>query len=157
MDAPEVPTPILNSPFFEPKEHWHIVRGETPERRPYRRPAQYFTRDTSLTAGASGIAVELVNVNFIRGRLKEWRDAGRPGITRTTRELLDWWDRPDRDETKRQFFAQRGAAETIIFLTEARPDFRQGIDVPATTRKRTGKPVSSATLARWRPAPARRR
>jgi len=28
------------------------------------------------------------------------------------------------------FFAQREAAETIIFLTEARPDLRQGISVP---------------------------
>ena len=31
MDAPEVSEPILNSPFTEPAEHWHIVRGEPPE------------------------------------------------------------------------------------------------------------------------------
>ena len=130
MDAPEVRTPILNSPFDEPTAHWHIVRGEPPEQRPGRRLAQFLTRDTTPGAGASGIAVELKLVNFIRGRLAEWRKASRPGITRATRELLDWWDRPDRDEGKRQFFAQREAAETIIFLTEARADFRQGLDVP---------------------------
>jgi len=28
------------------------------------------------------------------------------------------------------FFAQREAAETIIFLTEARADFRQGLEIP---------------------------
>ena len=28
------------------------------------------------------------------------------------------------------FFTQLEAAETIIFLTEARPDFLQGIDIP---------------------------
>ena len=35
-----------------------------------------------------------------------------------------------RGREKRLFFAQIEAAETIIFLTEARPDFRQGIRVP---------------------------
>ncbi len=139
MNAPEVLEPILNSPFLEPAEHWHIVRGETPERRAGRRSAQYLTRDTTPGAGASGIAVELKLVNFIRGRLAEWRAAGRPGITRATRELLAWWDRPDRDETKRQFFAQREAAETIIFLTETRPDFRQGIEVPRDDPEEEGK------------------
>jgi len=32
--------------------------------------------------------------------------------------------------TQRLFFAQIEAAETIIFLNEARADFRQGIEVP---------------------------
>lgn len=45
MSGYEVPEPILNSPFKEPKEHWHIVEGKTPERRPGRRPAMYFYRD----------------------------------------------------------------------------------------------------------------
>ena len=49
-------------------------------------------------------------------------------MTRTTLELLQWWRRDGRDH--RLFFAQLEAAETIIFLTEARADFRQGIDVP---------------------------
>jgi type III restriction enzyme len=40
----EVPEPILNSPFEEPKEHWHIVEGSPPERKPGRRPAMYFSR-----------------------------------------------------------------------------------------------------------------
>jgi len=30
----EVPTPILNSPFGEPKEHWWILEGQPAERRP---------------------------------------------------------------------------------------------------------------------------
>ena len=29
MSGYEVPQPILNSPFEEPAEHWHIVEGET--------------------------------------------------------------------------------------------------------------------------------
>ena len=53
---------------------------------------------------------------------------GYPGVTRTTLELLQWWQRDGRE--KRLFYAQLEAAETVIFLTEARADFRQGIDVP---------------------------
>ena len=47
---------------------------------------------------------------------------------------------------KRLFFAQLEAAETIIFLTEARTDFRQGIaiprDEPSEERKRRVTPAS---------------
>ena len=53
---------------------------------------------------------------------------GYPGVTRTTLELLNYWRRDGREQ--RLFFAQLEAAETIIFLTEARADFLQGIDVP---------------------------
>ncbi|TKB72871.1 MAG: type III restriction endonuclease subunit R [Nitrospira sp.] len=62
-----------------------------------------------------------------RARLK-WRLDGYPGVTRTTHELLQWWRRDGREQ--RLFFAQLDAAETIIFLVEARGDLRQGIDVP---------------------------
>ncbi|MCI0701502.1 MAG: DEAD/DEAH box helicase family protein, partial [Planctomycetia bacterium] len=111
-------------------EHWHIVRGEPPERRPGRRPASYIMRDPTPGAGPGGVAVALELVNRIRGRLAEWRAKGRPGVTRATRELLEWWERPDREDTKRLFFTQREAAETVVFLTEARADFLQGIAVP---------------------------
>jgi hypothetical protein len=63
-----------------------------------------------------------------------------PGVTRTTLGLLQWWRRDGRD--KRLFFAQLEAAETIIFLTEARADFLQGIviprDEPSDDRKAEG-------------------
>lgn len=129
----EVPEPILNSPFDEPILHWHIQEGETPRQLPGRRPAMYFYRDPKAkpdTHGGSnrGIAIELKVVNRIRERVKAWREQGYPGVTRTTLELLQWWSRDGRE--KRLFFAQREAAETIIFLTEARADFRQGIDIP---------------------------
>lgn len=135
MNSLEVPQPILNAPFAEPAEHWHIVEGETPERRPGRRPAVYYYRDPKAKAaseetGTGGTPVELVLVNHIRERVKAWRASGYPGVTRTTLELLQWWCREGRDERKRLFFAQLEAAETILFLTEARADFRQGLEVP---------------------------
>ena len=133
MSAYEVPQPILNSPFEEPKEHWHIVEGETPLRKPKRRPAMYFYRDPKAKpekeyGSVAGTAIELKLVTRIRAQVKKWRSEGYPGATRTTHELLQWWQREGREQ--RLFFAQIDAAETIIFLAEARADFRQGIDIP---------------------------
>ena len=133
MSNYEVPEPILNSPFAEPKEHWNIQEGETPERRTGRRPAGYFYRDPKAPAGdseheARGEWQELAIVNLIRRRLEDWRKLGYSGVTRTTLELLNYWRREGRQH--RLFFAQLEAAETIIFLTEARADFHQGIDIP---------------------------
>ena len=120
-------------PFEEPPEHWHIVEGEEPRRIAGRRSAMYHYRparagvDAEARRGA-GTAIELKLVNLIRRRVKEWRAADRPGVTRTTLELLKYWRREGRQH--RLFFAQIEAAETIVFLTEARADFRQGIAVP---------------------------
>lgn len=133
MNNYEVPEPILNPPFEEPKEYWKIVEGEEPQRIPGRRPAMYHYHDPKAKSDSNnsngiGITIELKLVNRIRDRVKAWRAEGWPGVTRTTLELLQWWHREGRE--KRLFFAQREAAETIIFLNEARSDFRQGIDIP---------------------------
>lgn len=136
MNNYEVPEPILNSPFAEPREYWRIVEGEEPRRMPGRRAAIYFYHDpkarqeanSSFGSGGVGIAIELKLVNRIRERVKAWRAEGYPGVTRTTMELLQWWRREGRE--KPLFFAQLEAAETIIFLAEARSDFRQGIEIP---------------------------
>lgn len=142
----EVPTPIINSPFDEPKEHWQIRLGETPVLAPGRRRAVVYQPpeqreewdliDGTLVKAAAadegayaGRTYEMVLVNRIRDRVRAWREAGYPGATRTTRDLLDWWHREGQEYPL--FFAQREAAATIIFLKEARADFLQGIDVPA--------------------------
>ena len=128
----EVPTPILNSPFVEPDQYWDLREGEPPERLSGRRPAGYWYRDPRSsvqgTAGSRGIWREMPLVNATRARLKEWRTAGRPGISRITGELLEWWEREGRDP--RLFYAQKEAVETIIFLTEARADFLTGLTIP---------------------------
>ncbi len=157
----EVPEPILCSPYEEPPTHWDLVAGQTPNRAKGRRPAQYFYRDPARGGDESddaGVAVLLPLVNLVRDRLKEWRQAGYPGATRTTLELLTYWRRDGRQH--RLFFAQLEAAETIIFLTEARRDFLQGIDVPAdepsdAQKAELGYRHSAATPARWRPGRAR--
>ena len=125
----EVPSPILNSPYEEPKEHWWILEGQPAERRQGRRPALYFYREPGREADErGGLAIEMKLVNRIRETVKAWRASGYAGVTRTTLELLHHWRRPERD--RRLFFAQIEAVETIIFLVEARADFRQGLEIP---------------------------
>ena len=132
MSGYEVPNPILNSPFHEPAEHWNIVEGEEPQRLPGRRPAMYFYRDPSAKPDSfgreAGTAIELKLVNRIRRQVKAWREQDYPGASRTTLDLLQWWRRDGRERPL--FFAQLEAAETIIFLTESRADFRQGLNIP---------------------------
>ncbi|MBI3939681.1 MAG: DEAD/DEAH box helicase family protein, partial [Acidobacteria bacterium] len=110
---------------------WHILHGEQPVRRAGRRPAKYFYNPPGPVAeGATpaGIAIELKLDNLIRTRLKQWRKEGWQGATGTTHELLAYWRRDGRQH--RLFYAQIEAAETIIFLAEARRDYLQGIDIP---------------------------
>lgn len=138
----EVPEPILNSPFDEPLAHWNIIEGASPEKREGRRPAGYFYRDPKAPLSddehaARGSWQELTLVNLIRERGKQWRAQGYPGVTRTTLDLLNYWQRDGREQ--RLFFAQLEAAEAIIFLTEARADFRQGIEVPPDEPSDEGK------------------
>ncbi len=130
----EVAEPILNSPFEEPKEHWVIQAGEPPERVPGRRKAGYYFRDPRAEQGedehaARGEWVPLELANRVRERLKAWRAAGYPGVSRTSLELVQYWRRDGRGNST-LFFAQLEAAETVVFLTEARHDFLQGIEVP---------------------------
>ena len=125
----EVLRPILSSPFEEPKEHWWILEGQPAERRAGRRPALYFYRDPKReTDERGGLAIEMELVNHVRQQVKAWRESGYAGVTRTTLELLQHWRREGRE--RRLFFAQIEAAETILFLVEARADFRQGLEIP---------------------------
>src|SRR4051812_22154572 len=126
----EVPEPILCSPFDEPNVHWRIHANEPPEQSPGRRKAVYFYRPKGRDAAAEGAGEEreLDLVNRIRPCVAAWRRDGYKGATRTTLDLLRWWRREGRKQ--RLFFAQIEAAETLLFLKEAREDLLQGIDVP---------------------------
>jgi type III restriction enzyme len=137
----EVDEPILNSPYELPGHHWYLRQGEAPVKREGRRPSIVFlpadqkepwdTSDGILTPARDYTnAYELALVNRIREQVQKWRADGWPGATRTTLELLEHWSRPDRDLKHRLFFAQREAVEVVIFLVEAREDYRQGIAMP---------------------------
>ncbi len=138
MSSFEVESPILNSPFDPPIKHWYLKEGESPKARESRRPPIVFSpRDQAATWDLSDGTMatskeyggyELTIVNAVRRQVAEWRKQGYPGVTGTTLDLLRYWQRDGRE--KRLFFAQLEAAESIIFLKEARKDFLQGISVP---------------------------
>jgi type III restriction enzyme len=113
-----VDDPIVNSPFEEPSRHYRIRAGQT-ELHPERRPSGYMpglrTRSGSQTLVEEEY-VELPLVNDIRDRVRRWREAGYPGATRTTLDLLRYWQRPERE--RRLFFCQLEAAEAAIWLEE---------------------------------------
>ncbi len=137
----EVENPILNSPFLPPEAHWWIEEGKQAEKRPGRRPAMYYYREPKREPEKEGSTViELKLVNLIRERLEAWRKEGYLGATRTTTDLLNYWRRDGRQ--RRLFFAQLEAAETVIFLREARQDYLQGLyiprDEPSEDRKAEG-------------------
>jgi type III restriction enzyme len=78
---------------------------------------------------AKGQEELLDTANLLRQRVKEWREKrAYEGATRVTRELLELWNSGDRRE--RMFYAQKEAAETVIFLVEGPADLRQGIRIP---------------------------
>ena len=103
VNVHEVPEPILNSPFEEPKEHWRITEHEPPQRIAGRRPTMYFYRppghESSVEQQGVGTAIGLKLVNRIRTQLADWRPLalrGEGGVSRTTMELLRYWRREGR-------------------------------------------------------------
>lgn len=58
-------------------------------------------------------------INEIRTQVKRWRENNYSGVTRITRELLNYWFKnPERQWHLQLFFCQREAIETAIYLNE---------------------------------------
>ena len=124
---------IINSPYEEPARYWKYER----ETRLFdltegRRPAGYVVASGNSKAfDDPGIFVEIPLVNRIRPRVKAWREAGYPGVTGITKRLLEHWTDPEEFETRRFFFCQLEAVETLIWLAEAPAADKVGIDIPS--------------------------
>ena len=152
---------IINKPYEEPAEHWTYNRERrTFSRSSGRRPAGYLVASgDSKLFDDPGVFVEIPLVNRIRPRVKAWREAGYPGVTAITKRLLDYWTDPEEFETRRFFFCQLEAVETLIWLAEAPDSEKVGIDVPgdggnfrrlcAKMATGTGKTVVMAMVIAW--------
>lgn len=152
---------IINSPYEEPARYWRYAR----EMRTFdlvegRRPAGYVVASGDSKAfDDPGIFVEIPLVNQIRPRVKAWREAGYPGVTSITKRLLEHWRDPEEFEARRFFFCQLEAVETLIWLCEAPPAERVGIEIPGDggefTRQcckmatGTGKTIVMAMVIAW--------
>src|SRR5216684_2257676 len=124
---------IINSPYEEPREYWkRDAESKLFSRLPGRRPAGYIrATESSKAIDDPGIFIELPLPNKIRPRVKSWREADYPGVSGITKRLLDHWRDPEQRENRRLFFCQLEAIETLIWLTEASPSERIGIDIPS--------------------------
>ena len=91
--------------------------------------------------------------------MKDWREAGYPGVTAVTKRLPDYWTDPEEFDIRRFFFCQLEAAETLIWLTEAGERPRAGLDIPgdggefrrlcAKMSTGTGKTVVMSMIIAW--------
>ena len=165
--------PIINSPFYSPQYHWQLNSDTKaiPPAAEGRRSAQNMppvagsrgTRRARPQPSYLGVVwEELELVNLIRHAVAEWRDAGYPGVTATTRELINHWI--DREEFP-LYFAQVDAVLTHIYLRETRPAeiiqqleqinlrYNDGIDRMAhKMATATGKTPVMAMLILWQAA-----
>lgn len=153
---------IVNSPYEEPQRYWRynrenqtftLVEGD-------RRPAGYVVASESSKAfDDPGQFVEIALVNQIRPRVRQWRAEGYPGVTGITKRLLEQWTNPEEFETRRFFFCQLEAAETLIWLAEAPAAARVGVEVPsdggeferlcAKMATGSGKTIVMAMMIAW--------
>ena len=134
MDRPTIDRLIINSPYKEPDKYWRynresqtfsLVEGD-------RRPAGYVVAsESSKSFDDPGIFVEIPLVNKIRPRVKAWREKGYPGVSGITRRLLEYWNDPEEFESRRFFFCQLEAIETLIWLSEAPDPEKVGIEIPS--------------------------
>ena len=124
-----ISNPIINSPYHAPTRHFafdnegitdRIVEGRRPSSyfvpvpRPRKRGTQQQLEFTELTADQ---IEQNQFVNEIRSRVKRWRELGYRDVTPVTRQLLEYWTDPLRDNPV--LFCQLEAAETAIYLAES--------------------------------------
>lgn len=127
---------IINSPYDKPARYWdQDENGKLLTVTQGRRPAAYELYDTRTNTRR---VEKLELVNAIRERVDAWRDAGWPGVTSVTRQLLEHWrERGEWDSEgkcwiggPRQYpfyFCQLEAIESLIWWLEAPQDYKQGI------------------------------
>jgi type III restriction enzyme len=124
-----IENPILNSPYQEPSRHFKFSDdGITDEIVESRRISSYFVpiakphkksgpRQLILdTEWTQDRVEENTFINRVRDRVAIWRKGNYAGITRTTRDLIEYWSNPERE--RKLFFCQIEALETAIYLTE---------------------------------------
>ena len=152
---------IVNSPYEEPAHHWRYDRTTRLfDLVPGRRPAGYVVAsEDSRAFDDPGVFVEIPLVNGIRPRVKAWREAGWPGASAVTRRLLQYWNDPEEFETRRFFFCQIEAVETLIWLSEAPAAEKTGVEIPsdgggfervcAKMATGAGKTVVMAMVVAW--------
>ncbi len=127
-----IENPVLNSPFKEPTRHFQFSdEGITNEIVEDRRSSSYFVPIPKPKKKGSQLSFdtewtqdrveENAFINRVRIRVARWRLDGYAGVTKTTRQLLEYWRNPERE--RKLFFCQIEALETAIYITEVASKF----------------------------------
>lgn len=123
--------PVINTPYAEPQRHYRFSdEGITSIIDDGRRSSSYFVPipKPKKRGGSQMILLdewtedrieENKFINDVRSRVSLWRKGGYIGITKITRQLLDYWR--DEERERRLFFCQIEALETAIYITEVAP------------------------------------
>lgn len=124
--------PILNNPYTLPTRYYatdprdgslnysNIKNG----RRIYNRQVQEIPfkqiQAALLDVNEAAVDEDLSHIiNLLRKEVGDWRRNGYKDVTRVTQTLLNFWfNNPEREVTKKLFFAQQEAIETAIWLNE---------------------------------------
>ncbi|KKR92040.1 MAG: Type III restriction-modification enzyme,R/helicase subunit [Candidatus Woesebacteria bacterium GW2011_GWA1_41_13b] len=140
---------ILNTPYVEPIYHFKSDdRGLTPEINEFRRPSSFYIpvpksknkskqMELNTAEGAYGSEIQRDNVfiNRLREKLSEWRKQNYPGLTKTSRDLLFYWN--DESRTNKLFFCQIEALETLMYATEVAEKSGEGWIINELRQKNT--------------------
>ncbi len=123
-------SPILNSPYNEPTRHFKSdEKGVTDEILEFRRPSSFYIpvpraktkqkqMEMALAEGAFGSELQKENefISKVRQKVGSWRREGYPGLTKTSRDLLAYWQDDTREN--KLFFCQIEALETLMYINE---------------------------------------
>ncbi len=128
MSKITIENPVINSPFEEPQRHFRFnARGLTEEIVEGRRRSEYFMPFPKPKKQSQGTQMQFelperdlreanTFINNVRTQVAAWRNSGYPGVTPTTKRLLEHWNNPENEP--RLYFCQREAVETAIYLNE---------------------------------------
>lgn len=131
-----IDNPVINSPFEEPKRQFLFSEnGITNEILGERRKSAYFVpipkprkRSSQPVLFETQWKRDLIKendfINKVRDQVRNWRKGGYVNVSHTTRQLLEYWTKKDRE--KRLFFCQVEAAETAIYITEVAKNYEAG-------------------------------
>ena len=123
-----IENPIINSPFREPDRQFAFDdNGITNEVISGRRRSSYFIPIAGAKKSKTGQQMfdtewtrdrieENRFINSVRDKVRAWRDGGYLGVTPVTKQLLNYWNNPERE--RKLFFCQIEALETLIYITE---------------------------------------
>jgi len=155
MDMDFFESPVINSPYEMPKQHWELDGANMPTNvlMAGRRSADFITpipkaRRRNKKADSSSDEIEqqamdisgtarlseggqeydhTSRIGQVRNAVDNWRELPRSQwqVTPETARLLEYW-RSDAFSVIRPFFCQVEAVETLIWMTEVAPNHRVG-------------------------------